>query len=115
MVISSTSRTPVILSADDDEDAHFLLKRAITKAGVKVDLKQVNDGSEAIAYLAGQGQFSDRSTFPFPNVVLLDLKMPNVSGFGVLEHIRKQPNLRDFPVVVFSSSDNEKDVSEAHT
>jgi PAS domain S-box-containing protein len=111
---TSASRVPVVLSADDDEDAHFLLKRAFAKAGLRADLKQVNDGSEAISYLAGEGQFADRTRFPFPNVLLLDLKMPNVNGFGVLEHVRKQANLKDFPVIVFSSSDNEKDLTEAH-
>ncbi len=104
---------PVVLSADDDEDAHFLLRRAFTQAGVRATLQQVNDGAEAIEYLEGRGHFNDREKYPSPNLLLLDLKMPQVSGFGVLEHLRASPLRRDLTVAVFSSSDNPYDVQKA--
>ena len=104
---------PVILSADDDEDAHLLLQRAFLKAGVKARLLQVNNGQEAIDYLAGFGRFADRSTNPLPDLLLLDLKMPLVTGFGVLEFLNREPQRRHFPVLVFSSSNNPRDLETA--
>ena len=105
---------PTVLSADDDENAHLLLSMAFGKAGLKAKLLSVDDGSEVIRYLSGEGKFSDRNAYPWPNLLLLDLKMPKVSGFGVLEFIRKRSDLKAFPVIVFSSSDNEGDVKKAY-
>lgn len=106
---------PVVLSADDDDDAHLLLKRAFDKTGAKAVLKTVVDGSEVIRYLTGEGEFSDRGLFPLPDLLLLDLKMPKVNGFEVLEYIQKEPQARSFPVVVFSSSDLREDVQRAYS
>ena len=104
---------PVVLSADDDEDAHLLLQRALVKAGVKVVLKQVYNGQEVIDYLQGNGRFADRAAFPLPNLLLLDIKMPSMSGFGVLEFLQKEPERKTFPAVMFSSSNNARDVEQA--
>src|SRR5689334_109705 len=109
----SPDRDVIVLYADDDEDAHLLLERAFSKAGVKVSLRHVNDGSDAIQYLSGQGIYADREKYPVPDMVLLDLKMPNVSGFGVLEHLREWPEHRKCPIIVFSSSNQEADVKRA--
>jgi PAS domain S-box-containing protein len=103
----------VVLSADDSEDAHVLLRRAFVKAGIRAGLKHVYGGGEAISYLKGEGAFSDRGKYPLPVLLLLDLKMPGVSGFDVLEYLRGQPQKRKFPVVVFSSSENQQDVRKA--
>ncbi|MGV3773966.1 MAG: PAS domain S-box protein [Verrucomicrobiales bacterium] len=104
---------PVVLAVDDDENAHLLLKHAFNKLGVFAALKQVSDGSEAIQYLSGHGRFADRNEFPYPNLMLLDLKMPRVSGFGVLEHLRSHPLKLNLAVIVFSSSDARSDLDEA--
>jgi CheY-like chemotaxis protein len=104
---------PVILSADDDDDAQLLLRRAFGIAGITADLKQVNDGTEVLAYLEGRGHFSDRSQCPAPALLLLDLKMPQLSGFEVLKCLRENRELRMFPIVIFSSSDNPQDLEKA--
>lgn len=103
----------LILSADDDEDAHLLLRRAFEKAQIKAALKQVNGGAAAIAYLSGQGEYGDRSKFPWPDLLLLDLKMPGVNGFEVLEFLGTELAEHEFPVAVFSCSDNPIDVERA--
>lgn len=102
----------VILYADDDEDAHFLLKRAFTKAGSRGTLLQVKDGSDVIEYLKGQGEFADRTKFPLPDLLLLDLDMP-LSGLDVLAYLSNHPEHRTFPTVVLSSSERLDDVKKA--
>lgn len=103
-----------VLLADDDSADVFLVQRAFAKLGVDLQLKVVNDGDEAIAYLSGQSRYSDRTAFPFPNLLLLDLKMPRKSGFEVLQWVRSQPTLRRLPVIVLTSSNQTSDINRAY-
>src|SRR6185312_9844310 len=74
----------VILLAEDDSNDAEQTKSALRRAGVLNPITHVADGDEAIAYLKGEGEFSDRDKFPIPGILLLDLKMPRVDGFRVL-------------------------------
>ena len=105
---------PTILHVEDDPNDVVLLEHACRKAGVSCDVKRVADGEEAIAYLAGQDQFADRQQFPFPRLVLLDLKMPHLSGFDVLQWRRQNDNMKTIPVVVLSSSNHDVDLIRAY-
>lgn len=103
-----------MLLAEDDEHDVFFMQRAFGRAGVTQPIMAVNNGQEAIQYLHGEGNFADRSKYPAPRLVLLDLKMPLVDGFEVLSWIREQPGLREWlPVLVLSSSAQEADVKKA--
>jgi CheY-like chemotaxis protein len=102
-----------ILQVDDDENNVFFLRRALDKAGLAHSLFHVHDGQEAVEYLTGKDPYNDRSKFPLPDLLLLDLKMPRMNGFDVLAWLRSQPELNKFPVVVFSSSNREEDVQQA--
>jgi PAS domain S-box-containing protein len=104
--------TRVVLSVDDDEGAHVLLRHAFEQADSKSTLVQLNDGRELIRYLEGEGEFMNRTEFPLPNLVLLDLNMPT-SGFEVLEHLSRKTKLRTFPVIVLSSSGDPGDRHKA--
>lgn len=106
--------TPTILHVEDDSNDVLLFRHACQKAGVAPDVQVVNDGEEAIAYLKGEQRFGDRAKHPLPKVVLLDLKMPRVSGFEVLSWMRLEPSMRRVPVVVLTSSNHEADVQRAY-
>ena len=99
-----------ILHIDDSEDDRFLFKRAWQRAGVHLALMSLASGEEAIDYLAGNGEYADRSVYPLPCMVVLDLKMNGTSGFDVLEWIRNQPMLQHLVVILFSSSNHSVDV-----
>jgi CheY-like chemotaxis protein len=103
----------VILVAEDDPGDALLLKRAFGKAGVEGHWF-VRDGLEAQDYLAGRPPFHDRSSFPFPRLLILDLKMPRVSGFEVLAWLREQPEFRRLPVVVLSGFEGQHDIDRAY-
>jgi len=105
---------PVILLAEDREDDVLLVRKAFQSADMNCELHVVRDGEEAMAYLAGEGKFRDRAEFPFPDLVLLDLKMPRVDGFEVLRWIRQHPKIRKLRVVVLTSSHQLRDVNEAY-
>ena len=107
-------QTQTILSADDDDNDVLLLKMAFAKAGLAEQLRRVKDGAEAIQYLNGDGIYADRESFPFPSLLLLDLKMPYKNGFEVLTWIRKQPGIRGLPVIVLTSSEELRDVNQAY-
>lgn len=90
------------------------MERAFHKAKVPHLLQVVEDGEQAVAYLSGAGPYADRSRFPLPVFVLLDLKLPRQSGFEVLEWLRRQPAIRRVPVVVLTSSNHIEDIDRAY-
>jgi len=98
-----------VLYVEDEENDLLFMQRAFRKAGIGPALRAVGNGQEAIDYLAGNGGFADRARNPLPAVVLLDLNLPVISGFEVLEWLKSQAELSALPVVVFSSSAREED------
>src|SRR5207249_5534648 len=72
------------------------------------------DGDEAVEYLGGTGRYQDRTRYPLPALVLLDLKLPRKNGIEVLHWLRQQPALRRLPVVVLTSSKEPNDVNRAY-
>ena len=103
-----------LLVAEDSEHDVFLLKRAFERVRVCFAPRFVTDGQEAIDYLEGNEKFADRDKHPLPCLMLLDLKMPRLNGFDVLKWLKSQPGLRRLVVVVFTSSDEPRDVSRAY-
>jgi CheY-like chemotaxis protein len=93
----------VILVAEDDPNDVLLLRRAFSRAGIVASLFFVPNGQEAISYLRGERTYEDRSKYPVPHMVLLDLNMPAVGGLDVLEWLASRPERAELVVVVFSS------------
>lgn len=104
----------VILLAEDDEDHAFLAQRAFKQAGLLNPIYLVEDGEQVVAYLKGEGKYSNRDEFPLPSLLLLDLKMPNKNGFEVLEWLRSQPGLSTLRVIVLTSSGATADINRAY-
>lgn len=105
---------PPFLLVDDSSDDVLLIRRAFIKARLTNPLHAVSNGSEAIAYLNGDGNFANRNEFPLPELVLLDINMPGLSGFDVLRWIRLQPQFKNLRVVMLTSSDVMRDVTRAY-
>ena len=112
--MSSISKSGHILVAEDDPTDAFFFQRAFKRAGLPAVLHFVRDGQEVIDYLNGTGPFADRTAYPLPQLLLLDLKMPRLNGFDVLEWVRQQPGFSSLQVVIFSSSDETKDINRAY-
>jgi CheY-like chemotaxis protein len=106
---------PVILIVDDSEDDVLLVRTAFEKAGLTNPVYVLRDGQEAIDYLSGTGAFTNRAEHPLPDLILLDLKMPRMDGFQVLDWIRKQPGIRSIPVVVLTTTQQMAEVNRAYS
>jgi CheY-like chemotaxis protein len=102
-----------ILLVEDDEDDVFLMERALSKAKLDSPLYVAANGQEAIDYLGGNGKYADRTTYPIPGCVFLDLKLPFRDGFEVLKWIRNQSSLATIDVFVLTSSPEDLDRQRA--
>ncbi len=109
-----STMTHSILVVEDNSDDLFILKRALRLAGTANAILHVEDGQKAIDYLQGVGPHEDRSAYPLPSLILLDLKLPRKSGFEVLEWLRQQPLLKRIIVLILTSSSEDKDVCRAY-
>jgi len=104
---------PILLVEDDPNDV-WLVKHAFQNASISNPLRIVNDGQDAIDYLKGAGAYSDRGAFPLPRLVLLDLKMPRLSGFDVIGWMRRHYPWKLTPIIILSSSALPQDVNRAY-
>ena len=104
---------PKILIADDDSDFVLLLRTAFEYAGVQTGIASVPDGAEAIRYLNGEGLYEDRREYPIPDFILLDLRLPRLSGFEVLRWIRRSPEWADLPVIILTGTYLRSEAEEA--
>jgi CheY-like chemotaxis protein len=107
------SQQSILLIEDDPNDV-LLTRRAFARLNILNPLHVVEDGDHAVAYLEGGGDYADRSRFPLPVLILLDLKLPRRSGLEVLAWMRGQPGLKRLPVVVLTSSQESADINRAY-
>ena len=103
----------VILLVEDNEDDVFIFRRAYKQAGLPYPLQVAGDGQEALDYLQGMDRFADRTAYPLPFLVLLDLKLPFKNGLEVLQIVRHRPELAGLCVVVLTSSAEQRDLVRA--
>ncbi len=97
----------VVLMVDDDEDDYLLVKCAFEAAPFEVDLRWVPGGKEAMEYLLHSGKYLSYDSSPRPDLILLDIRMPQQDGMETLKEIKGHPYLQKIPVVLLTSSENE--------
>ena len=108
------SSESVILLADDREDDVLLTRHAFDRARVVNPVFVTHDGEETVAYLQGKGKFFNRDEYPLPDLLLLDLHMPKLDGFEVLNWVRNHPTLHSLRIVVLTTSDQAIDIDRAY-
>jgi CheY-like chemotaxis protein len=104
----------VILMADDDADDRELTRDALAESRLVNDLHFVEDGTALLDYLHHRGAYSQPGSAPRPGVILLDLNMPRKDGREVLREIKADPELRDIPVVVLTTSRADQDIAQSY-
>lgn len=106
-------QTDAILIVEDEEHDVEFLRRAFERVGIENPVHTVSNGEEAIEYLTGAGRFADRTAFPFPRVMVTDLKMPQMGGIELLRWLQSNHRYRVVPTIVLTSSTHEADVNAA--
>ena len=103
----------LVLLVDDDEVDILMFRRAFANAGLAYPLVVARRGQEALDYLAGSGEFGDRAKHPLPSYVLLDLKLPRMSGLDVLTWMRRTEHAKSIPVSILSGSAQGDDIERS--
>ena len=98
-----------LLLVEDNPDDIFLMCRTLKKSGLELPMQIVTDGKQALEYLSGAGSYADREQYPLPSCVFLDLKLPYLNGFELLEWIRRDSAIEHLDVVILTSSPEERD------
>ncbi len=111
----SNGPNPVpILVVEDSPDDTEILEDAVEGARLANPVYYVENGADAVDYLEGKGDFTDREEFPFPGLVILDINLPKLNGLQVLEKIRENEATRDLPVVMLTVSNSDEDVLRSY-
>jgi CheY-like chemotaxis protein len=103
------AKTANILLVEDNQMDVELILDAFNEARLANTIQLARDGQEALDYLFGEGKFANRSEYPLPDLILLDLKMPGIDGHQVLKKIKQTDRLKRIPVTVLTSSKDEGD------
>lgn len=103
-----------VLYAEDDDNYSLLMRCAFKQGGCAQQLQHVKNGLDAMDYLKGEGRYSDRARYPLPCVALVDLKMPMMGGFELLDWIRRSSSHRHLPVIILTCSDELRDIRRAY-
>lgn len=103
-----------ILLVEDDDGHARLLEKNLRRGGLLNRLVRVSDGQQAIDYVSRTGAYQNVETYPLPSIVLLDVRMPRLDGFEVLAQMKRDPGLMKIPVIMLTSTDNQKEINRAY-
>lgn len=104
-----------ILLVEDNQDDVDLTLRALAKQNIANEIEVVRDGAEALDFIFARGSYSHRDPRLLPQLILLDINLPKVSGLEVLKQLRENQSSRMVPVVMLTTSNEERDVVESYT
>ena len=113
-VLFTVKMLEAILIVDDDADEASLIRRAVMGLHPKSPVETVTSGLDLKAYLDGQGRYANRETFPYPGLILLDLRMPEMDGFEVLTWLKSHALHAAIPVIVISAFDQQQNIRKAY-
>jgi len=108
------SRSRIILLVEDNADDILLTRRAFQQSSVPSEIVTASDGQEALDYLFALGPHAGRDRTIRPAIVLLDLKLPKLDGLDVLRRIRADPGTRRLPVIILTSSNEQRDIVQSY-
>lgn len=103
-----------LLVVEDQESDYHFIELALKESRFPTRVRWVRDGAEATRYLKGESKYADRGEYPLPDIVLLDLKMPRMTGHELLQWFRDNPEHRVIPTIVMSSSELQSDIERAY-
>jgi len=103
-----------ILLVEDDDGHARLIERHLRKTNPDTPIDRVRDGLEALDYLHNVGSYADHARYPRPHMVLLDINMPRMDGIELLEHLKRDAQLRCLPVIMLTSTDNQTEVDRCY-
>ncbi|HZU43057.1 MAG TPA: response regulator [Terriglobales bacterium] len=113
--MTNGAKTPgTILLVEDDPGDAALMRRGFEKAGVLNPIQHMSNGDKALAYLAGVSEYADRNAYPLPVLILLDLKLPGMTGLELLRWLRTQRDLRRIPAVVLTMNEQPETINAAY-
>lgn len=112
--MNNTNPKLAILVADDDEEDCLIVQNAVRECRISNPLFFVKNGEETLDFLKNRGQYADANQFPMPGLLLLDLNMPKMNGWEVLEALQKDPDLSSLPVAILSTSESAADIERAY-
>lgn len=101
---------PLLLVVEDSDEDFAVLQRLMKRMAVQNPIYRCADGDEVLEFLYQSGDYTDQDTVPRPSIILLDLNLPGTDGREVLEQLKQDGDLREIPVVVFTTSSNPKDI-----
>ena len=104
----------LIMLVEDDEGHQVLIKENLRAGGIVNDVVYMKDGQEALDYLMRRGHWQDPAKSPRPGLILLDIKMPKIDGFSVLEKVKADPQLRLIPVLMLTSTDDQMEINRCY-
>ena len=110
----TSKQSILILLAEDDEGHRVLIRENLRSGGIINEMVEVADGQQAVDYLTRRGAYRDPAQSPRPGLILLDIKMPKLDGYAVLEHVKQDPGLKLIPVLMLTSTDDQAEVNRAY-
>jgi CheY-like chemotaxis protein len=113
-VQDKTDKSKPILIVEDSMPDYLTVVRVFRKLGYENAIFHCESGQEALDYLHHKGEYENEAEAPRPVVILLDLNMPGTDGREVLKHIKTDENLKAIPVVIFTTSDSERDIEDCY-